>query len=112
MANEFDSYDRDMYELAEAEAKLDLALKQIESKYYIKHIIMESSGEFTPEEIIAMEAEDAENEAKDKRGAIRRFIDTIIKKIQVRVGDCQFLIVKISQRVKLKFYQKPVIRSI
>lgn len=82
MANEFDSYDRDMYELAEAEAKLDLALKQIESKYYIKHIIMESSGEFTPEEIIAMEAEDAENEANDKRGAIRRFIDTIIKKIQ------------------------------
>ena len=46
--------DRDIYELAEAELKANLAFSQIESKYRVKHMIMESSGQFTNEELLAM----------------------------------------------------------
>ena len=74
--------DRDIYELAEAELKANLAFSQIESKYRVKHMIMESSGQFTNEEILAMEEADKEAESGDKRSVIRKLIDKIIEKIR------------------------------
>lgn len=74
--------DRDIYELAEAELKANLAFSQIESKYRVKHMIMESSGQFTNEELLAMEEADKEAESGDKRSVIRKLIDKIIEKIR------------------------------
>lgn len=74
--------DRDIYELTEAELKTKLALGQIESKYRVKHMVMESSGQFTNEELLAMEEADKEAESGDKRSVIRKLIDTILEKIR------------------------------
>ena len=74
--------DRDIYELTEAELKAKLAFSQIESKYRVKHMVMESSGQFTNEELLAMEEADKEAESGDKRSVIRKLIDTILEKIR------------------------------
>ena len=74
--------DKDMYELEEARLNANLAIKEIETKYRVKHMVLEASGQLTPEEFLALEEEDANNESKDKRGVLRKLIDTILEKIR------------------------------
>lgn len=74
--------DKDMYELEEARLNANLAIKEIETKYRVKHMVLEASGQLTPEEFLALEEEDANNESEDKRGVLRKLIDTILEKIR------------------------------
>lgn len=74
--------DKDMYELEEARLNANLAIKEIETKYRVKHMVLEASGQLTPEEFLALEEEDSNNESEDKRGVLRKLIDTILEKIR------------------------------
>lgn len=74
--------DKDMYELEEARLNANLAIKEIETKYRVKHMVLEASGQLTPEEFLALEEEDANKESEDKRGVLRKLIDTILEKIR------------------------------
>ena len=81
MSDQYD-IDRDMYELEEARLNANLAIKEIETKYRVKHMVLEASGQLTPEEFLALEEEDGNNESEDKRGVLRKLIDTILEKIR------------------------------
>lgn len=74
--------DRDIYELEEAGLKADLAMKEIDAKYKIKHMVLESSGQLTPEEFLALEEKDNDQKSEDKKGVLQKLIKTILEKIR------------------------------
>lgn len=81
MSDHYD-IDRDIYELEEAQLKANLAMKEIDAKYRVKHMVLEASGQLTPEEFLALEEQDENQKSEDKKGVLQKLIETILEKIR------------------------------